>query len=75
MADYKWRTYLDLPEFQTLIMETPFPSHRFKAVGVGEISTAPGPSAVLMAISNAISKRIMEYPLTPDKILKALGKL
>lgn len=75
MADYKWRTYLDLPEFQTLIMETPFPSHRFKAVGVGEISTAPGPSAVLMAISNAISKRIMEYPLTPDKILKALGKI
>jgi CO/xanthine dehydrogenase Mo-binding subunit len=28
-----------------------------------------------MAVSNAIGKRLMDYPLTPDKILKALGKL
>ncbi len=75
MIDYKWRTYLDLPEFQNVIMETPMPSHRFKAVGVGEISTAPGPSAVLMAISNAIGKRIMDYPVTPAKVLEALGKI
>ena len=75
MMDYKWRTYLDLPEFQNVILETPIPSHRFKAIGVGEITTAPGPSAVLMAVSNAIGKRIMDYPVTSDKILKALGKI
>ena len=75
MMDYKWRTFLDLPEFQNVILETPIPSHRFKAIGVGEISTAPGPAAVLMAISNAIGKRIMDYPATPDKILKTLGKI
>jgi xanthine dehydrogenase molybdenum-binding subunit len=75
MMDYKWRTYLDLPEFQNVILETPIPSHRFKAIGVGEIATAPGPSAVLMAVSNAIGTRIMDYPLTPDKILKVLGKI
>jgi xanthine dehydrogenase molybdenum-binding subunit len=72
MIDYKWRTYPDLPEFQNVILETPIPSHRFKALGVGEIATAPGPSAVLMAIYNAIGKRITNYPVTPDKILKAL---
>jgi len=75
LIDYKWRTFLDLPEFQNVILETPIPSHRFKAMGVGEITTAPGPSAVLMAISNAIGKRIMDYPATPDKILRALGKI
>jgi CO/xanthine dehydrogenase Mo-binding subunit len=75
MMDYKWRTFVDLPQFQNVILETPIPSHRFKAVGVGEIAPAPGPSAVLMAISNAIGKRIMDYPATPDKILKALGKI
>jgi CO/xanthine dehydrogenase Mo-binding subunit len=75
MIDYKWRTYIDLPQFQNVILETPIPSHRFKAVGVGEIAPAPGPSAVLMAISNAIGKQIMDYPATPDKILKALGKI
>jgi CO/xanthine dehydrogenase Mo-binding subunit len=75
MIDYKWRTFIDLPEFENVILETPFPTHRFKAIGVGEISPAPGPSAVLMAISNAIGKRVMDYPATPDKILKALGKI
>jgi len=75
MIDYKWRTFVDLPQFQNVILETPIPSHRFKAVGVGEVAPAPGPSAVLMAISNAIGKRIMHYPATPDKILKALGRI
>jgi CO/xanthine dehydrogenase Mo-binding subunit len=75
MIDYKWRTFIDLPQFQNVILETPIPSHRFKAVGVGEVAPAPGPSAVLMAISNAIGRRIMDYPATPDKILKALGRI
>ena len=46
-----------------------------KAIGVGEISTAPGPSAVLMAVYNATGKRLTEYPAMPDRILKALGKV
>ncbi len=74
MADYKWRTFLELPEFENVILETPFPTHRFGAVGVGEIATSPGPGAVFMAVSNALGVRVPEYPLTPDKILKALGK-
>ncbi len=72
MIDYKWRTFIGLPEFRNVILETPLPSHIYGALGVGEISTSPGPSAVLMAVSNAIGKRMTEYPLTPDKILRAL---
>ncbi len=75
MIDYKWRTYPDLPDFQTVTLETPIDSHRFHAIGVGEISTAPGPAAVLMAVSNAIGHKFKDYPMTPDKILKALGKI
>jgi len=74
MVDYKWRTFLDLPQFENVILETPIPTHRFKAIGVGEVATSPGPGAVLMAVSNALGKRVSEYPLTPDKILQALGK-
>jgi len=73
MIDYKWRTFVDLPEFRNVILETVLPTHIYGALGVGEISTAAGPSAVLMAVSNAIGKRMTEYPLTPDKILRALG--
>jgi CO/xanthine dehydrogenase Mo-binding subunit/aerobic-type carbon monoxide dehydrogenase small subunit (CoxS/CutS family) len=75
MIDYKWRTFVGLPEFKNVILETPLPSHIYGALGVGEISTSPGPSAVLMAVSNAIGRRMTEYPLTPDKILRALGVL
>lgn len=75
MVDYKWRTFLELPTIQNVILETPFPTHRFKAVGVGEITPAPGPCAILMAVSNAIGKKVHEYPITPDKVLRALGKI
>jgi len=75
MIDYKWRTFSELPHFHNVIFETPLPTHRYKAIGVGEIATSPGPSAVLMAASNAVGERLCEYPLTPEKILRALGKL
>ena len=58
-----------------MVLETPIPSHRFHAVGVGEIATSPGPVAVLMAVSNAIGVWLHEYPATPERVLKALGKV
>jgi CO/xanthine dehydrogenase Mo-binding subunit len=75
MMDYKWRSFAELPRFDNQILETPMQTHRYKAIGVGEVSTSPGPSAVLMAVSNAVGKRLAGYPLTPDKILKAIGKI
>lgn len=75
MIDYKWRTFSELPLMGHTVLETPIPSHRFHAIGVGEITPAPGPSAVLMAVSNAIGIRLDNYPLTPEKVLRALGKV
>ena len=75
MIDYKWRTSSELPSIENVVLETPFPTHRFHAIGVGEIATAPGPSAVLMAVSNAIGVWLHEYPATPERVLKALGKV
>ncbi len=74
MIDYKWRTSLELPPVENVVLETPFPSHRFHAVGVGEVATAPGPSAILMATSNAIGVWLQDYPVTPERILAALKK-
>ncbi len=75
MIDYKWRTFSELPPIENVIFETPIPSHRFHAVGVGEIATSPGPAAVLMAVSNALGVWLHEYPVTPERVLKALGKV
>ncbi len=75
LIDYKWRSFPELPQFENKILETPIQTHRYKAIGVGEVATSPGPSAVLMAACNAVGKRLDGYPLTPDRILKALGKI
>ena len=75
MIDYKWRTFSELPPIDNLVLETPVESHRFKAIGVGEVATSPGPMAILMAVSNAIGVWLHEYPATPDRVLKALGKV
>jgi CO/xanthine dehydrogenase Mo-binding subunit len=74
LVDYKWRTSLELPPIDNIIMETPFSTHRYRAIGVGEVATSPGPSAVLMAASNAIGQWLHEYPVTPERVLKALKK-
>lgn len=76
MIDYKWRTFNELPPFDTEVLESKFSTaHPFKAIGIGEITGAAGPAAVLMAIENALGGiEINEYPATPDVILKALGK-
>lgn len=74
LIDYKWRTFAELPKVENVILETPFPSHRFHAVGIAEIATSPGPSAVLMAASNAVGAWLHQYPVTPDRVLEALTK-
>jgi CO/xanthine dehydrogenase Mo-binding subunit len=74
LIDYKWRTFAELPVAEHVALETPLPSHRFGAIGIGEIATAPGTTAVLMAVSNAIGTWLHQYPTTPDRVLKALAK-
>ncbi|MFZ4858995.1 MAG: xanthine dehydrogenase family protein molybdopterin-binding subunit [Desulfuromonadaceae bacterium] len=75
MIDYKWRTFSELPAIDNVVLETPVASHRFKAIGVGEVATSPGPMAILMAVSNAIGVWLHEYPATPERVLKALATL
>ena len=75
MIDYKWRSFLELPPIDNVVRETPFDSHRFHAIGIGEVATSAGPSAVLMAVSNAIGMWVHEYPITPDRVLRVLGKV
>jgi xanthine dehydrogenase molybdenum-binding subunit len=74
MIDYKWRTFAELPSMQHAVLETPFPSHRFRAIGIAEITTSPGPSAALLAASNAIGAWLHQYPATPDRVLAALSR-
>ena len=76
MIDYKWRTFNEMPHFDTVVLGSKFPTDSpFGAVGIGEITGASGPAAIIMAIENALGGiEFNEYPVTPDIVLKAIGK-
>jgi|DewCreStandDraft_5_1066085.scaffolds.fasta_scaffold00408_62 CO/xanthine dehydrogenase Mo-binding subunit len=75
LLDYRLLTTRDLPPIETIIVEVPSEEGPFGARIVGEPSIVPGPAAVANAVADALGARVFEYPLTPERILRALGKV
>ncbi|MGM0496929.1 MAG: xanthine dehydrogenase family protein molybdopterin-binding subunit, partial [Bacteroidota bacterium] len=71
--DYKiWRT-TDIPDMETLIVDSEEKTGPFGAKSVGEIGiNCPAP-AIANAIYDAIGIRLRETPFTPEKIYKELN--
>jgi 4-hydroxybenzoyl-CoA reductase alpha subunit len=72
LHDYRIATALDMPEIETILVETDDPEGPFGAKGLGEAGLIPTGPAIANAIDDAIGVRIKDYPITPDKVLKAL---
>ena len=58
----------------TVIVEVPNPGHPYGVRGVGEVPIVPPPAAIANAIYDAIGIRMTELPMSPDRMLKAMGK-
>ena len=43
--------------------------------GIGEAVLAPTASAIANAVYDAVGARIMDLPITPDKLLRALDRM
>lgn len=72
--DYKIPTALDIPPIKTILVESNEPHGPYGAKAVGRLAIIPSPSAIANAIYDAVGVRIKELPITPEKILKALGE-
>ena len=68
---YKLPNGADVPEIQIVLLDMP----ERGVIGVGEPCHIPTAAAIANAIANAIGVRVNSLPITPDKILAALGKL
>ena len=68
-------TCLDLPMIDAVIVEVPNPGHPYGVRGVGEVPIVPPPAAIANAIYDAIGIRMTELPMSPDRLLKAMGKI
>jgi CO/xanthine dehydrogenase Mo-binding subunit len=75
LLDYRLPTTRDLPPIETILVEVPSEEGPYGARIVGEPSITAGMAAVGNAIENAVGARLTEAPFTPERILRALGKL
>jgi xanthine dehydrogenase molybdenum-binding subunit len=73
LLDYKLPTALDVPPIEVVIYEKPFPENPYGVRGVGETPIVPPAAAIANAVYHAIGKRINELPMTPDRVLEAMG--
>ncbi len=71
--DYRIPVASDLPRIEAVLVEVPNPNHPFGAKGVGEANIVPSLAAVSNAVSRAIGRRMTELPMSPPKVLHALG--
>jgi xanthine dehydrogenase YagR molybdenum-binding subunit len=44
-------------------------------IGIGEPATVPTAAAIANAVANALGVRVSNLPITPAKVLAALGKV
>ena len=73
--DYRIPTSFDLPMIDAVIVEVPNPGHPYGVRGVGETPIVAPPAAIANAIYRAVGVRMKDLPMSPGRILKALGKI
>lgn len=72
---YKVPTARDMPRSEIYIVDKPDPKGPFGAKGVGEPGMVGIAPAMANAVYNAVGVRMRELPITPEKVLEALGGL
>jgi carbon-monoxide dehydrogenase large subunit len=78
MADYLVPMAGEMPDIICAHVETPTKQSQLGAKGVGEAGTAGAPGAIMNAINDALAPlgaRVTAMPFTPERILKALGRV
>jgi len=78
LADYLVPMAAEMPDIEIGHVETPTLDTQLGAKGVGEAGTAAASAAALNAINDAMAPfggSIAQLPMTPARILKALGRI
>jgi xanthine dehydrogenase YagR molybdenum-binding subunit len=68
---YKLTNIADCPDIEVVLIDLP----ERGVIGIGEPASIPASAAIANAVANAIGVRVHSLPITPAKILAALGKV
>jgi carbon-monoxide dehydrogenase large subunit len=77
LADYLVPMSCEMPDIETAHIETPTRDTELGAKGCGEAGTAAAAAAAMNAVNDALvghGVRLSQIPMTPARILKALGR-
>jgi CO/xanthine dehydrogenase Mo-binding subunit len=72
--EYKLPRPFEMPEIEHIIVETNDPYGPFGAKEVGEGPIVCTSQAVANAVNNAVGYPIREFPITPERVLRALAE-
>jgi putative selenate reductase molybdopterin-binding subunit len=72
--DYSIASAVDVPELVTILVPTHEPTGPFGAKAIAEIPINGPAPAIANAIADAVGVRLRELPMTPDRVLAALGR-
>lgn len=79
MADYLVPMAVEMPDIQCGHVVSPTADSELGAKGAGEAGTAGAPACIMNAINDALrplgAQPLTDMPFTPDKVLRALGKV
>jgi carbon-monoxide dehydrogenase large subunit len=79
MADYLVPMAVEMPDIECGHVVSPTADSELGAKGAGEAGTAGAPATVMNAINDALrplgAAPLTDMPFTPDKILRALGRV
>ncbi len=64
----------DMPEIDTVILDSEEPTGPFGAKGLGEASVVPIAPAVANAVTHALGERPRQLPVTPEVVLDLLAR-
>jgi xanthine dehydrogenase molybdenum-binding subunit len=74
-ADYLIPTAMDVPDVEPIVLELAEGKGPFGARGIGEAPVGPTAAAIANAVFDAVGVRMDELPMTPERVLRALGTL
>ena len=72
--DYRVPVCSDVPFIDTVIVEVPNPNHPYGVRGCGEVPIIAPMAAIANAVESAIGIRLCEQPMSPPRVLKAIGE-
>ena len=76
LSKYLIPTVLDVPvDVESVILELAEPNGPFGARGMGEMPFIPLAPAVIDALHDATGVWFHEFPLTPERVLRGMGKI